>query len=60
LLALRKGVIHTNLYVVYAMQFDVFSKKSGKYCTVQMKKSVKGSRIRNPLTVLSSLAATGA
>jgi hypothetical protein len=49
LLALRKEAIpvHTVLYVVYAMHFDVFFPKNPG-TTVQVEKSVKGSRIRNP------------
>ena len=47
-LALRKDVIHTVLYIVYAMKFDVFLfKKSEKY----------KYRVRNPRKVFFSLGA---
>ncbi len=50
MLALRKEVIHTVLYVVYPMQFRCLIKK--KIREIQVQKSVKGSRV-------SSLAAKG-
>jgi hypothetical protein len=53
LLALRKEVIYTVLNVIYPMRFDVFP----KIREIQVQKSVKSSRVRNPREVLSSLAA---
>jgi hypothetical protein len=57
LFAFRNEVLHTVLYVVYAMQFGVFPKNPGK---TSAEISVKSSRVRNPRKVFSSLAATGA
>jgi hypothetical protein len=55
LLSLRKVVIHTVLYVIYSMWFDVFP----KIREIQVQKSMKSSRARNPGKILSSLAAKG-
>jgi hypothetical protein len=53
LFAFRKEVIHTALYVVYAIQIDVFSKQIRE---IKVHKSVNSSRVRNPRKVFSSLA----
>jgi hypothetical protein len=43
--SIRKEVMHTALYVVYSMKFDVLSKKIREQ---YVQKSMKCSRARNP------------
>jgi hypothetical protein len=54
-LALRKDVIHTVLYIVYAMELDVFSQKNPGNTSAEICEKQQGKKSAKNLSSLAAL-----